>query len=101
MEIQKGFQTPNMKPYKKDYRSLGARGTIQERMEIIPILTHLKEACMCKGFSKTLTISTLKLILNVPPYSITSFAYLTITPQNQEQQKRSGVEDVIYSITTV
>ncbi|XP_023743491.2 uncharacterized protein LOC111891665 [Lactuca sativa] len=48
----------------------------RERMEIIPIPGHLKEACICKGFGSTLIGASLKWLLNVPPNSITSFAHL-------------------------
>ncbi|KAL7607638.1 hypothetical protein Lser_V15G16767 [Lactuca serriola] len=52
-------------------------------MEVIPILVHLKEAFLCKGFGSTLTGSTLKWMLNVPPYSIISFAHLVNIFNNQ------------------
>ena len=48
----------------------------RERMETNHIPPHLKEACLCKGFGSTLTGAALKWLLNVPPYSITSFAHL-------------------------
>jgi hypothetical protein len=48
----------------------------RERMEINPIHANLKEACLCKSFGSTLTRPALKWLLNLPPYSITSFAHL-------------------------
>ncbi|KAI3732604.1 hypothetical protein L1987_63810 [Smallanthus sonchifolius] len=45
-------------------------------MDINPISLDLKEACLSKGFSSTLTGLALKWLLNVPPYSITLFAHL-------------------------
>ncbi|XP_023742597.2 uncharacterized protein LOC111890744 [Lactuca sativa] len=55
----------------------------RERIEIIPILVHLKEACLCKGFGSTFTGSALKWLLKVPPYFITSFSHLVNIFNNQ------------------
>ncbi|KAI3802237.1 hypothetical protein L1987_30367 [Smallanthus sonchifolius] len=82
-EIPKRFKTPNMKLYDgtTDHEEHAAQ--YRESMEINPIPLDLKEACLCKGFGSTLTGSTLKWLLNVPPYSISSFAHLINLFNNQ------------------
>ncbi|XP_076883761.1 uncharacterized protein LOC143532655 [Bidens hawaiensis] len=52
-------------------------------MEINPIPQNLMEACVCKGFSSTLTGAALKWLLSVPPFSIKSFAHLVNLFNNQ------------------
>ena len=58
-------------------------------MEINPIPSELKEACLCKRFGSTLTGSALKWLLNVPPHSITSFAHLVNLFNSQFSCSRS------------
>ena len=82
-EIPKRFQTPNMKLYDGTTDPEEHIAQYRERMEIIPIPAHLKEACLCKGFGSTLTGSALKWLLSVTPYSITSFAHLINLFNNQ------------------
>ncbi|KAI3796339.1 hypothetical protein L1987_39007 [Smallanthus sonchifolius] len=74
-EVPKRFQTPNMKLYDRTTDPEEHVAQYRERMDINPIPLDLKEACLCKGFGSTLTGSALKWLLNVPPYSITSFAH--------------------------
>ncbi|KAI3676095.1 hypothetical protein L1987_85694 [Smallanthus sonchifolius] len=76
VEIPKRFQTPNMKMYDGTTDTEEHVVQYRERIEINPIPLDLKEACLCKGFGSTLTGLALKWLLNVPPYSITSFAHL-------------------------
>lgn len=52
-------------------------------MVIVSIHQHLKETYLQKGFVLTLTGYVLKWILNVPPYSITSFSHLINLFNNQ------------------
>ena len=75
-EVPRKLKAPNMKSY--DGKTDPEEHIVQyrERMEVIPIPAHLKEACLCKGFGSTLTGSALKWLLNLPPYSINSFAHL-------------------------
>ncbi|KAJ0604283.1 putative retrotransposon gag domain-containing protein [Helianthus annuus] len=75
-EIPKRFQTPNMKLYDGTTDPEEHVAQYREIMEINPIPERLKEACLCKGFGSTMTGSTLKWLLSLPPYSITSFANL-------------------------
>ena len=82
-EIPKRFQTPSMKLYDGTTDPEEHIAQYRERMEIIPIPAHLKEACLCKGFGSTLTGSALKWLLSVTPYSITSFAHLVNLFNNQ------------------
>ncbi|KAL7609104.1 hypothetical protein Lser_V15G13261 [Lactuca serriola] len=77
-----------MKPYNGTTDLEKYVAQYQERMEIIPILVHLKEACLCKGFGSTLMGSALKWLLNVPLYSITSFAHLVNIFNNQFSFRR-------------
>ncbi|KAI3796856.1 hypothetical protein L1987_39542 [Smallanthus sonchifolius] len=63
-EIPKRFQTPNMKLYDGTTDPKEHVAQYRERMEINPIHLDLKEACLCKGFSSTLTGSALKWLLN-------------------------------------
>ena len=72
VEIPKRFQTPSMKLYDGSTDPEEHVDQYRERMEINPIPTNLKEACLCKGFGSTLTGPALKWFLSVPPYSITS-----------------------------
>ncbi|KAK1421700.1 hypothetical protein QVD17_24249 [Tagetes erecta] len=88
-EIPKRFQTPNMKLYYGSSNPEEHVAQYRERMEINPILKKLKEACLCKDFGSTLTGSTLKWVLSVPPYSITSFAHLVNLFNNQFSCSRS------------
>ena len=83
MEIPKRFQTPSMKLYDGTTDPEEHIAQYWERMEIIPIPTHLKEACLCKGFGSTLIGSALKWLLSVTPYSITSFSHLVNLFNNQ------------------
>ena len=83
IEVPKLLQTPNMKPYDGTTDPEEHVAQYMERMEIIPIPTHLKEAFLCKGFGSTLIRSSLKRRLNDPPYSITSFAHLINLFNNQ------------------
>jgi hypothetical protein len=76
IEIPKRFQTPNMKLYDGSTDPEEHIAQYRERMEINLIPIDLKEACLCKGFGSTLTGPALKWLLNLPPYSITSFAHL-------------------------
>ncbi|KAD3066952.1 hypothetical protein E3N88_34832 [Mikania micrantha] len=62
-------------------------------METNPIPPHLKEAYLCKGFGSTLTRATLKWLLNVPPYSITSFAHFINLFNNQFSCSRTFESD--------
>ncbi|KAL4553980.1 hypothetical protein LXL04_039903 [Taraxacum kok-saghyz] len=82
-EIPKRFQTPSMKLYDGTTDPEEHIAQYRERMEIIPIPAHLKEACLCKGFGSTLTGSALKWLLSVIAYSITSFAHLVNLFNNQ------------------
>ncbi|KAD4585878.1 hypothetical protein E3N88_23479 [Mikania micrantha] len=75
-EIPKRFQTPTMKLYDGTTDPEEHVAQYRERMETNLIPPHLKEACLFKGFGSTLTGAALKWLLNVPPYSITSFAHL-------------------------
>lgn len=65
-----------MKPYGGTMDPEEHVAQFKERMEIIPIPPHLKEACMCRGFGSTLIGSALKWLFNVPPYTSTSFTHL-------------------------
>ena len=49
-EVPKCIQTPNMKLYDETADPEEQIAQYKERMEIVPIPTHLKEACVCKGF---------------------------------------------------
>ncbi|KAI3742465.1 hypothetical protein L1987_60148 [Smallanthus sonchifolius] len=82
-EIPKRFQTPNMKLYDGTTYHEEHVAQYREQMEINPIPLDIKEACLCKGFDSILTGSTLKWLLNVKPYSITSFAHLINLFNNQ------------------
>ncbi|KAD5961644.1 hypothetical protein E3N88_13117 [Mikania micrantha] len=82
-EIPKRFQTPTMKLYDGTTDPEEHVALYRERMETNPIPPHLKEACLCKGFDSTLTEAALKWLLNVPPYSIASFAHLINLFNNQ------------------
>lgn len=88
-KILKSFQTPSIKPYKGTTDLEEHFTQYMERIEIIPILTHLKETCICKSFGSTLTGSTLKWLLSVPPYSITSFTHLVNIFSNQFSYSRT------------
>ena len=88
-EIPKRFQTPNMKLYDGTTDPEEHIAQYRERMEINPIPQDLKEACLCKGFGSTLIGSALKWLLNVPPYSITSFAHLVNLFNSQFSCRRS------------
>ena len=75
-EIPKRFQTPSIKLYDGTTYPEEHIAQYRERMETNPILPEPKEACLCKGFGSILTGPALKWLLNVPPYSITSFSHL-------------------------
>ncbi|KAL4562280.1 hypothetical protein LXL04_034479 [Taraxacum kok-saghyz] len=92
-EIPKRFQTPSMKLYDGTTDPEEHIAQYRERMEIIPIPTHLKEACLCQGFGSTLTGSALKWLLSVTPYSITSLAHLVNLFNSQFSCSRAFRED--------
>ena len=100
-EVPKHFQTPNMKLHDGTTDPEEHIAQYRERMEINPILIGLKEACLCKGFGSTLTGSALKWLLNVPPYSITSFAHLVNLFNNQFSCSRTfeRLKSDLYRVT--
>ena len=56
-----------MKPYDGTTDPEEHIAQYRERMEIIPVPTHLNEACLRKGFGSTLIGSALKWLLSVTP----------------------------------
>ena len=78
-----------MKPYNGTTNPEEHVAQYMERMEIIPIPTHFKEACLCKDFGLTLTGKAMKWLINIPHYSITLFAYLVIIFNNQFSCRRT------------
>ncbi|KAL7586986.1 hypothetical protein Lser_V15G37217 [Lactuca serriola] len=78
IEVPKCFKTPSMKLYDGTKDPEEHITQYRERMEIIPILGHLKEACLCKGFGSTLTGSALKWLLTRIIEKITSDLYRVV-----------------------
>ncbi|KAK9075696.1 hypothetical protein SSX86_004025 [Deinandra increscens subsp. villosa] len=83
VEIPKHFQTPSMKLYDGTTDPEEHVAHYMERMEINPISTEIKEACICKGFGSTLTGPAMKWLLSIPPNTITSFSHLVNLFNNQ------------------
>nr|XP_043625460.1 uncharacterized protein LOC122596880 [Erigeron canadensis] len=75
--IPKKFQVPNMKPYDGTTDPQEHIALYLEKMEMVPIPSNLKEACLCRSFGSTLSGSALKWLQSLPPLSINSFADLT------------------------
>ncbi|XP_021992015.1 uncharacterized protein LOC110888818 [Helianthus annuus] len=88
-KIPKRIQTPNMKLYDGITDPGEHVAQYRERMEINPIPERLKEAYLWKGFGSTLTGSTLKWMLSLPPYSIISFSHLVNLFNNQFSSSRT------------
>ncbi|KAK1413102.1 hypothetical protein QVD17_34866 [Tagetes erecta] len=89
VEIPKSFQTPKMRLYDGTTDPEEHVAHYRERMEINPIPAGIKEACLCKGFGATLTGSSLKWLLSIPPHSVSSFAHLVNMFNNQFSWSRS------------
>ncbi|XP_074302956.1 uncharacterized protein LOC141637296 [Silene latifolia] len=93
--MPKGFTNPNMTLFNGTTDPFDHVSQYKQRMMIVMVVGHVKEACMCKGFGSTLSGPALRWLVNLPNRSISIFADLVnaFTQQfasSRKQQKHAG-----------
>ncbi|XP_074313765.1 uncharacterized protein LOC141648958 [Silene latifolia] len=76
VRMPKGFTTPTMTLYDGTEDPLEDINQYKQKMMVVAATWPEKEACMCKGFSSTLSGAALQWFVNLPNKSISSFVGL-------------------------
>ncbi|XP_074297337.1 uncharacterized protein LOC141628048 [Silene latifolia] len=100
VSMPKGFITPTMTLYDGTEDPLEHINQYKQKMMVVAATRPEKEACMCKGFSSTLSGAALQWFVNLPNKSISSFAGLVnvFNQQFASSRKPEKLSNDLYRI---